>query len=92
MSDSSELGPIDPQVVLADANGNRLQHSVFTYLGAYEKYRDALKENADDIEAARIMLSKLEPQTVEWFQRVLQRSTTLAGQLLSRDMLKEDAN
>ena len=91
MSDSSELGPIDPQVVLADANGNRLQHSVFTYLGAYEKYRDAVKENADDIEA-RIMLSKLEPQTVEWFQRVLQRSTTLAGQLLSRDMLKEDAN
>ena len=91
MSDSSELGPIDPQVVLADANGNRLQHSVFTYLGAYEKYSNALKENGEDIEA-QIMLSKVEPQTVELFQRVLQRTTTLAGQLLSRDMLKEEAN
>ena len=91
MSDSSELGPIDPQVVLADANGNRLQHSVFTYLGAYEKYSKALKEDGDDVEA-RIMLSKLEPQTVELFQRVLRRTITLAGQLLSRDMLKEDAN
>jgi ClpP class serine protease len=26
MSDSSELGPIGPQIVLADGNGNRIQH------------------------------------------------------------------
>ena len=28
MSDSSELGPIDPQVVLNDGKGNQIQHSV----------------------------------------------------------------
>ena len=91
MSDSSELGPIDPQIVLADANGNRLQHSVFTYLGAYEKYSNTLMESASDI-PARIMLSKLDPQTVELFRRALDRARTLAEQLLSRDMLKEEAN
>jgi len=34
MSDTSELGPIDPQVILADGNGNRIRHSVQSYLDA----------------------------------------------------------
>ena len=32
MSETSELGPIDPQVILADRNGNRMPHSVKNYL------------------------------------------------------------
>ena len=31
MSDTSELGPIDPQVVLADGNGKHIRHSIQSY-------------------------------------------------------------
>lgn len=45
MSDTSELGPIDPQIVRCDVNGNRIAHSIFNYLHAYEGLRTELAAN-----------------------------------------------
>ena len=63
MSDISELGPIDPQVIRADRNGNRIRHSVKNYLDAYSEHREALKKNPSDL-TAQMMLNKLDPETV----------------------------
>ncbi|WP_210241737.1 SDH family Clp fold serine proteinase [Bradyrhizobium ivorense] len=41
MSDSSELGPIDPQVSSRDGNGSDVVYSVLTYLNAYDAARCA---------------------------------------------------
>ena len=38
MSDTSELGPIDPQIALNDGKGNRIVHSVMSYLDAFKTH------------------------------------------------------
>lgn len=87
MSESSELGPIDPQVVISDGDGNRLQHSVQNYLDAYEKYKQALTVNPED-EHARIMLSKLQPERLVLFEGVKERAKRLAEKHLQEGMFR----
>ena len=60
MSDTSELGPIDPQITLRDVNGNPVRYSVQAYLDAYKSYADTLRQTPGDT-AAQIMLNKLDP-------------------------------
>ena len=40
MSDTSELGPIDPQIVSRDANGQLVQRPAHTYVDGYHAVRD----------------------------------------------------
>ena len=63
MSDMSELGPIDPQMVFSDSNGLRRWQPVQNYLDAYDEHTEAVNVNPNNT-AARIMLGKLDPPTV----------------------------
>lgn len=83
MSDSSELGPIDPQVNLNDGKGNLIPHSVLHYLDAHETHTKTLATNPRDI-AATIMLNKLDPTTVKLFEAVKMRARKLAEKQLLR--------
>jgi hypothetical protein len=89
MSDTSELGPIDPQIVLADGNGNRIRHSVQSYLDAFDDHSAALKVNPDDV-AAKIMLSKLDPATVKLFTAVRDRARKFAEAQLTHGMFRDN--
>ncbi len=92
MSDTSELGPIDPQIALNDGHGNMIPHSVQCYLDAYETHSTALKDNPGNV-VAQIMLSKLDPGTMKLFEQVRNRARELAEQQLRRGMFrKRDAN
>lgn len=83
MSDSSELGPIDPQVSSRDGNGSDLVYSVLTYLNAYDAARKALRDAPDDL-AARITFEKFDPTIVRKFQSVRDRARSFAENLLKR--------
>ncbi len=85
MSDSSELGPIDPQITLTDGRGNLIRHSVQTYLDAYEGYSKALQKDRNDI-VATIMLNKLDPGTLKLFEAARNRAKTFAEQQLRQGM------
>lgn len=87
MSDTSELGPIDPQIILSDSNGNRIRHSVQSYLDAYESLSELLNSDPTNA-AARLMLSKLDPQTVKLFESVRERSRRFAETQLKRGMFR----
>lgn len=87
MSDSSELGPIDPQIALADRHGNLIPHSVQSYLDAYQRHAQELRNDPAD-EAARIMLSKLDPHTVRLFDAIRQRAQRLAENQLKLGMFR----
>lgn len=91
MSDTSELGPIDPQVTLSDANGNRIQHSVQNYLDAFETHSATLTKNPADV-TAQIMIGKLDPSTVKLFQAVNGRALKIAEGHLIRGMFKYGGN
>lgn len=91
MSDSSELGPIDPQVVSADVSGNRRAHSVQDYLDAYEQLKKELADKPDDV-SARIMLAKIEPATVKLFEAALNRARAIAEKHLKYAMFRKGGN
>lgn len=87
MSDSSELGPIDPQITLDDGRGNRIRHSILSYLDAYADHSEALRRNPDDV-VAQLMLGKLDPSTVELFDAVRKRALSFAEKQLLRGMFR----
>ena len=81
MSDTSELGPIDPQVALTDTNGAKTTLSAQSYIDSYEKHAKQLQEQPED-PVARLMLDKLDPVVLEKLRRVTKRSTAIASELL----------
>jgi hypothetical protein len=91
MSDSSELGPIDPQIVRTDHNGNRIRHSVHNYVDAYNEHKEVLAKEPSNV-AARLMLNQLSPETVKLFQAVLARARDQAEVMLRRGMFRESGN
>lgn len=87
MSDSSELGPIDPQIVLSDGSGNRMVTPIQSYLDAYTEKVNAVTQNPDDI-ASQLMLKKFEPAQVKLFQAARHRALKLAEIQLSTGMFR----
>lgn len=87
MSDSSELGPIDPQIALNDGRGNRIPHSVQAFLDAYDFHSKALQANPNDV-TSQLMLNKLDPSTMKLFEAAKDRARNLAQKHLQRGMLR----
>ncbi len=83
MSDSSELGTIDPQIWSHDENGKDICHSVLSYLDAFATYSEVLRKNPDD-PVARAMLDKLDPTTLRNFEAIRDRARNFAEDQLKR--------
>ncbi|MBN9605804.1 MAG: ATP-dependent Clp protease proteolytic subunit [Actinomycetales bacterium] len=88
MSDSSELGVIDPQVELPDTNGNVQTLSAQSYLDAFHLHADNLRKDPGD-PVAQLMLAKMEPATVRKLERITKRSRSIAAALLNQAMIKD---
>lgn len=88
MSDSSELGPIDPQFPRKDSDGTVRWYSVLNYLEAYEAVCQKVNADPHDI-AAQVMLSKFDPTMVVQCEAVKRRARTLAEQHLNRWMFQK---
>ena len=86
MSDMSELGPIDPQIFLADK-----WQAVQNYLDAYGEHAKALKTDPDNV-AARIMLGKLDPAILKLCEAAVDRARQAAEKLLTRGMFRNGGN
>ena len=82
MSDSSELGPIDPQVVRVEGDGQRVSVSVQHHLVAYDEYAERLAEAPDD-PVATLMLHKFDPAVRQRYIGVDRRARKLVSCLFS---------
>jgi len=91
MSDMSELGPIDPQIVLADDKGNRLRHSIQAHLDAFEEHSGKLQSEPGNI-VAQIMLGKFDPAVIQLFKAAKERARQIAESLLRQGMFREGGN
>jgi ATP-dependent protease ClpP protease subunit len=91
MSDTSELGPIDPQIRRIDGDGNRMAHSVLSYLEAFEHHAEVLKKEPGNV-ASQIMMSKFDPGTLKQFEAIRTRAQRLAEDLLRQGMFREQGN
>src|ERR1700685_1252695 len=83
MSDSSELGMIDPQFPLKDGRGNEYWVSVIAYLEAYEEHSGVVRRAPDD-RAAAMMLTQFDPVMVRKFQGYRDRTRDIAMRMLNR--------
>ena len=87
LSDSSELGPIDPQVPFPAGQGEWVRYSVLSYLKAYQRFTEELRKDPGD-PSARLMLDKFQPHQVVEIERVLARARHLAEKLLLTGMME----
>lgn len=87
MSDSSELGPIDPQVTLVDSSGTQISTPIHSYLEAFREHSEALRRKPDD-PVALLMLKKIDPIKFKHFEMVMRRARTIAEDLLKQGMLR----
>lgn len=83
MSDSSELGMIDPQFVLKDERGNDICTSVVAYLDAYREHAESVRKDPSD-PVAQAMLSHFDPVIVRKFQGFRDRARDIAMRMLNR--------
>jgi hypothetical protein len=83
MSDTSELGPIDPQVTMVDGDGDRATQSIQAYLDAYEQLSQRLKDDPNDV-VAQLLLNKFEPARIVHFESVKARAREFAENQLKR--------
>jgi hypothetical protein len=91
MSETSELGPIDPQITLADGSGNRISTPVLSYLEAYRIHSTALAADPTDV-VAQVMLSKFDPARLVLFQAAVDRARRFAEDQLKRGMFRDGGN
>lgn len=91
MSDSSELGPIDPQLRLPDGNGGYPLRPVQSYVDGYETLIGLINENPGN-EAHLRMLDKYDPTMIDICRKVIARSNKLAEELLQRGMFRRGGN
>lgn len=90
MSDSSELGVIDPQVDLPNGKGHLQTISAQSYLDAFKDWANMLRENPAD-PVPRLMLDKMEPSTIRRLEQATTRSRSIAAALLAMGMIKDEA-
>jgi ClpP class serine protease len=90
MSDTSELGMIDPQYPMQDRQGNEFWHSVVAYLEAYDEHAAALRADYKD-PIALLMLDSFDAKVVRKFQGIRDRVRTFAEDLLKRQGLPASA-
>lgn len=86
MSDSSELGMIDPQFPMRDNQGNEFWHSVIAYLEAHEEHAQALTRDPRN-PVALLRLDNFDAKVLQKFQGIRDRVRTLAEDLLKRQGL-----
>jgi hypothetical protein len=85
----SELGPIDPQVTIVTANGERMNRPAQSFL-------DGLDEIINSVGGGNLspayfpLLDKLDPALIDFCKKAIQRSERFASEFLKRYMLKDD--
>ncbi len=83
MSDSSELGMIDPQFPMKDNQGNVVWHSVSGYLAAFELYSGALSGGNKD-QVALLMLDNFDGKIVAKFRGIVERVRRFTERILNK--------
>lgn len=94
MSDSSELGPIDPQIISRDANGQPVQRPAHTYVDGYDALAAKINDprsyaDGKNTDAEKQLLAAFDPAHLNLCRQLIERSRQLAEALLKQGMLQD---
>lgn len=90
MSDTSELGPIDPQIVTTAPDGTLSSRPAQSYIDAYEDMIKQIKDGHDG-PALRALIAKFDPALLDMCRKALDRSRKFAEKLLLNGMFRGEA-
>jgi hypothetical protein len=87
MSDTSELGPIDPQIVTTSPDGKQTSRPAQSYIDAH---RDMMAQIADGASGPAIdgLIAKFDPVLLDMCRKALDRSRKFAEDLLRAGMYR----
>ena len=89
MSDSSELGPIDPQIETQDSEGRITVVAVQNHLDAYKECFDLVNLEPDN-KAAQIMLKTFDASRIHKYKAAQMRAKKLAEKMLKSRMFRDE--
>ncbi len=94
MSDSSELGPIDPQFITQNAEGQIVQRPAHTYVDAYDGLAKKISDpdsykDGKNTDAEKQLVAALDPAHLNLCRQLIVRSRELAEDLLKQGMLQD---
>ncbi len=89
MSDPSELGPIDPQILITGPNGQLSRRPAQSYLDAYDDLVTRLKNPDGAAVAYQRMLDTYDPALLDMCRKALARSQKFAERFLREGMFAD---
>lgn len=90
MSDTSELGPIDPQVTVTTAQGQRIARPAASFLDGL-KWIQQEGEGGELPPVFFLLLANLDPALLDYCRKAIERSERFAEKWLLRSQCKDQA-
>ena len=88
MGPSSELGPVDPQIIKADEKGRREQHSAYNIVTSYDKLFGGAVASKGRIEPYLQQLDNYDATDIQRYREVIGLADDIAVKALKRGMMK----
>lgn len=91
MSDSSELGPIDPQVMIRNATGGISLRPAKAFLRGLERIQEEVKKTGSLNPAYFPILQSIDAAQIQFCHQAVAQAELIAKKWLMRSMCKDDA-
>jgi len=88
MGPTSELGPIDPQIIKVLPNGNTVLIPAYSLINTLEGIREKVEKDAAASQIYLPILSNVEPEMIDICEKTIAESKEIAETWLKRYMLK----
>jgi hypothetical protein len=89
MGYASELGPIDPQIVITTPEGRSVQRPARSFLDGLEDIKKKVKEDGELSPVYYPPLSQLDPALLDYCNKAIKRSREFAVKWLKEHMLRD---
>ena len=91
MGDTSELGPIDPQVTVTTAQGQRMARPASSFLDGLELIKRQVDDEGGELSPAFFpLLANLDPALLDYCQKAIERSQRFAEKWLLRSQCEDE--
>ena len=90
MGYTSELGPIDPQIIITTPDGKTISRPAKSFLDGLDKIRKEVEEQGKLPVIYYPLLSQLDPALIDFCDKVIERSKQFAFKWLSKYMCKHN--
>lgn len=88
MSSTSELGPIDPQIVVTQPDGKQISRPAQSFLDGLDQIKKDVEANGGKLNPAYFpLLNQIDPALLDYCVKVIERSRDFAEKWLCRYML-----